>query len=85
MLWWLLRNSFEQYELLSPLQDGLGPWDSKLDARIDQETFEQLQAVSQRMGISISVYARRLLHHVYVTKRVYYENLNGNSYVLRVR
>jgi hypothetical protein len=85
MLWWLLWNSFAGCDLLGRLQDGRGPWNSKLDVRIPRETFDELQTVCDRMGVSISVYARRLLYHVYVTKRLYYERLSGNSYVLRAR
>jgi len=69
---WLLRYSFGNSELLRTLVDAPEGSNSKLDARIPIQTFEQLKLSSQKLGISISVYVRTLLYHFYVTKRVHY-------------
>jgi hypothetical protein len=81
---WLLRNSLGNFELLRDFTDCSRPWNSKLDARIPQQTFSELQAVSLKLGISISVYTRRLLHTFYIIKRVHYVKSDGH-YTLAVR
>jgi len=75
---WLLRYSFGNFELLRTLADSCEWSNSKLDARIPIQTFEQLKLTSQKLGISISVYVRRLLYHFYVTKRVHYLKSDGH-------
>lgn len=69
---WLLRNSFGNFESLRGLADSCEGLNSKLDARIPIQTFEQLKLTSNKLGIPISVYVRRLLYNFYVTKRVHY-------------
>ncbi len=69
---WLLRYSFGNFELLRTLPDSCEWSNSKLDARIPFQTFEQLKLTSQKLGISPSVYVRRLLYNFYITKRVHY-------------
>jgi hypothetical protein len=81
---WLLRNSVENFELLRGLADCSERRRSKLDARIQIQTLERVSGACQRLGISISVYTRRLLYHFYVTKRVSYPQSNGH-YTLAVR
>lgn len=81
---WLLRNSVDTFEVLRELPDCVGIWDSKLDARIPAQTLDQIKLVSENLGLSISVFTRRLLHHFYVTRRLYYEKSNGH-YTLAVR
>jgi antitoxin component of RelBE/YafQ-DinJ toxin-antitoxin module len=81
---WLLSNSIGNFELLRELPDSPERWNSKVDARITVQAIEQLNLVSQRLGISISVYARRLLYHFYVTKRLFYVK-SGDRYTLAVR
>jgi hypothetical protein len=81
---WLLRNSIGNFELLRGLPDCTEPRPSKVDARIADHSLEQLRLASQRLGISISVYARRLLYHFYVTKRLFYVKSDGR-YTLAVR
>jgi hypothetical protein len=81
---WLLRNSIGNFELLRDLPDSTEPRPSKIDARIADHTLEQLRLASQSLGISISVYARRLLYHFYVTKRLLYVESDGH-YTLAVR
>ena len=74
---WLLRNSFGNFELLRGLAECREQQDSKLDVRIPNGTFEQLKEVAERLGISISVYVRRLLFHFFVTKRIRYVKSDG--------
>jgi hypothetical protein len=81
---WLLRNSIGNFELLRGLPDCIEPLTSKIDARITEYSLEQLKLASQRLGISISVYARRLLYHFYATKRLFYVESDGR-YTLAVR
>ncbi len=75
---WLLRYSFGNFELLRSLADSGEESNSKLDARIPIQTFEQLKQASEKLGISLSVYVRRLLYHFYVTKRVHYPKSDGH-------
>jgi len=75
---WLLRNSVDNFELLRGLADCCGPWNSKWDARIPAQTCDQLKLAAEKLGISVSVYTRRLLYHVYVTKRVRYVKSDGH-------
>jgi hypothetical protein len=81
---WLLRNSIDNFELLRGLPDCTEPRTSKMDARIADNSLEQLKLATQRLGISISVYARRLLYHFYATKRLFYVESDGR-YTLAVR
>jgi hypothetical protein len=75
---WLLRNSFGNCQLLRQLADSSDVWDSKLDARIPTNTFEQLKSATGQLGISVSVYVRKLLYHFYVTKRLRYVQSDGH-------
>lgn len=81
---WLLRNSVENAELLRGLADCPRPWNAKLDARIPGETSDQIKLAAERLGISISVYTRRLFYQFFVTKHVFYEKSDGH-YTLAVR
>lgn len=69
---WLLRNSFGNCQILSRLDDCPSALDGKLDVRVPPATFEQLRLASERMGIPISVYTRKLLYHFFVTKKLKY-------------
>jgi hypothetical protein len=80
----LLRCSFSNCELLAQLKDCPDLWDAKLDARIPVSTFLQLKFACQRIGISISVYIRRLLYHFYATKKLKIVESNGH-YTLAYR
>lgn len=75
---WLLRNSFGNFELLRTLADSSECSNSKLDARIPFQTFEQLELTCRQLGISLSVYIRKLLYHFYITKRVQYLKSDGH-------
>jgi hypothetical protein len=81
---WLVRNSIENCELLRGLTDSSERRSSKVDVRIRVQTLQQLQAASQKLQVSISVYTRRLLYHYYITKRVLYVQ-SGGHYTLAVR
>jgi hypothetical protein len=81
---WLLRYSVGSFELLRGLADCPERRNRKLDARISVQTGEQLKLASQKLGISISVYARTLLYHFYITKRVCYVKSEGR-YTLAAR
>jgi hypothetical protein len=76
-LGWLLRTSLGNFELLRGLQDCSEDCGAKLDARIPLTTFEPLRAATMQLGISTSVYIRKLLYHFYVTKRLKYIQSNG--------
>jgi hypothetical protein len=75
---WLLRNSFGNCELLSRLDDCPDTLDGKLDVRVPPATFEQLRLISERMGIPVSVYTRKLLYHFFVTKKLKYVQQDGH-------
>lgn len=81
---WLLCHSFGNRELLRGLRDCPRPWNIKLDTRIPGETSNQLRLAAGELRIPISVYTRRLLYHVFVTKRVFYLKSDGH-YTLAVR
>jgi len=74
----LLRNSFEHGELLQPLPDCREFLDAKLDVRIPITTSEQIKSRAGQLGMSISVYIRKLLYHFYITKNVKYVVCNGH-------
>lgn len=74
---WLLVYSFGNAELLRSLNDSREQLNSKLDARIPSQTVERLKIVSEKLGISPSVYIRRLSYHFYITKRVRYLKVDG--------
>jgi hypothetical protein len=78
---WLLAHSVGNSELLRWLEDCPDSWDAKLDARILRATYEQIGAASARLGISVSVYVRKLLYHFYVTKHLKYVG-SGRRYTL---
>ena len=80
----LLRCSFSNCELLAELIDCPDLWDAKLDTRIPMSTFLQVKSACQRIGISISVYIRRLLYHFYATKKLKIVESNGH-YTLAYR
>jgi hypothetical protein len=75
---WLLLNSFGNCQLLRQLPDCPDVWDAKRDARIQTSTFEQLKFATEQLGVSISVYVRKLLYHFYVTKRLKYVREDGH-------
>ena len=75
---WLLRNSLGNCQLLLTLNDCPDALDAKLDVRISPNTFEQLRSAAEPLGISISVYTRKLLYHFYVTKKLRYVQSNGH-------
>jgi hypothetical protein len=81
---WLLRSSLGNSELLRGLQDCSEYCGAKLDARIPLTTFEPLRAATMQLGMSISVYIRKLLYHFYVTKRLKYIQSEGR-YTLAYR
>jgi hypothetical protein len=74
----LLRYSFGNCQLLRQLADCPDVWDAKLDARIPITTLEQLRSAAGQLGVSISVYVRKLLYHFYVTKRLQYVRSDGH-------
>lgn len=75
---WLLLNSFGNCQLLRQLADCPDAWDAKLDARIPITTFEQLKSAAGQLGVSVSVYIRKLLYHFYETKRLRYVQSDGH-------
>ncbi len=75
---WLLQNSFSNSRLLLPLADCPECLDAKLDVRIPPATFEHLKSASERMGLPVSVYIRKLLYHFYITKSLRYLASNGH-------
>jgi hypothetical protein len=75
---WLVRNSFCNCQLLRKLSDCPDVWDAKLDARVPSGTFEQLKFAAGQLGVPISVYVRKLLYHVYVTKLLKYVKRDGH-------
>jgi hypothetical protein len=75
---WLLSNSFGNCQLFRQLGECPDVWDAKLDARIPTGTFEQLKIATEQLAIPISVYVRKLLYHVYVTKRLKYVKADGH-------
>jgi hypothetical protein len=83
-LGWLLRSSLGNFELLRGLQDCSEYYGAKLDARIPLTTFEPLGAATTQMGMTITVYIRKLLYHFYVTKRLKYIQSEGR-YTLAYR
>jgi hypothetical protein len=83
-LGWLLRTSLGNFELLRRLQDCAEHCGAKVDARIPLTTFEPLRAATTQLGISVSVYIRKLLYHFYVTKHLGYVQSNGR-YTLAYR
>ena len=83
-LGWLLCTSLGNFELLRGLQDCAKHCGAKLDARIPLTTFEPLRAATIQMGMSTTVYIRKLLYHFYVTKRLKYIQSEGR-YTLAYR
>jgi hypothetical protein len=75
---WLLRNSFSNCQLILPLDDCPDVLDAKLDVRIPTTTFEELKSATERLGIPVSVYTRKLLYHFFVTKNLRYMHSNGH-------
>ncbi len=75
---WLLRYSFGNCQLLRQFADCPDVWNAKLDARIPITTLEQLKSAARQLGVSISVYVRKLLYHFYVTKRLKYVDSHGH-------
>ncbi len=80
----LLRCSIANAELLAKLKDSPDLWGAKLDARIPISTYGQVKSECGRLGISVSVYIRTLLYHLYVTKRLSVIESNGH-YTLAYR
>jgi hypothetical protein len=74
----LLRGSIDGSERLATLQDSPQFWDTKLDVRIPLSTYGKVKSVCERFGISVSVYIRTLLYHLYDTKRVCLIESNGH-------
>lgn len=74
---WLVRISLSNFELLRQFPDCPGQWNSKLDVRIPAQTCEETKRAAEILGISFSVYIRRLLFHFYITKRIRYAKLDG--------
>ncbi len=81
---WLVRNSLTNFVLLRELADCPEGCDSKLDARIPDAVLNSLKSASVQLGISVSVYIRKLLYHFYVTKRLRYVQTDGR-YTLAYR
>lgn len=75
---WLLCHSFTNCQILRDLDDCPDAWDTKLDARIQAGTFEQLKSATEQLGIPVSGYIRKLLYHFYVTKRLKYAKVDGH-------
>jgi len=74
---WFLCTSLSHSEVLRGLQDCQEHCDRKLDARIPITTLEPLRAATKDLGISITVYIRKLLYHSFVTKRLRYLQSEG--------
>ena len=81
---WLIQNSISNCELLRQLPDGADICEVKLDARIPIATLESSRRVTAQLGISMSVYIRKLLYHFYITKRLRYLERDGH-YTLAYR
>jgi hypothetical protein len=75
---YLLQNSFANCQLILSLADCPDPLDAKLDIRLPLESVEQLKSAASQIRIPVSVYIRKLLYHVYVTKRLRYVPSNGH-------
>lgn len=75
---WLLGNSFGNSDLLRALEDCPERPTAKLDARITKATLDSLRVVTVQLRTSTSVYIRKLLYHVFVTKRLKYVRSNGH-------
>lgn len=69
---WLLLISFGYSQILRGLTDCVGPRNAKLVVRIPTSTSDQLTLSAEQLGLSISAYTRKLLYHVYVTRRLVY-------------
>jgi hypothetical protein len=74
----LLCNSFDNGQLLFSLPDCPEALDIKLDVRIPPATYERLKTVTPRSLMPVSVYIRKLLYHVYVTKAARYIQREGH-------
>jgi hypothetical protein len=74
----LLCNSFDNGQLLFALPDCPEALDIKLDVRVPPATYERLKTVTGRSFMPVSVYIRKLLYHVYVTKAVRYVEAVGH-------
>jgi len=74
---WFLSTSFSNSEALRGLQDCQDHCDRKVDARIAITTLQPLRAATVDLGISITVYIRKLLYHSFVTKRLRYLQSEG--------
>jgi hypothetical protein len=74
----LLQHSFAGCQLLLQLADCPDIWDAKLDVRIPLATFEQLKSATASLRIPVSVYIRKLLYHLYISKRLAYVPVNGH-------
>lgn len=74
----LLRHSAHHYEPLLKLKDCPDIWDAKLDVRIPLSTYAPIKAFCERSGIPVSVYIRKLLYHLYVTKCLQLIEENGH-------
>lgn len=74
---WLLTYSFANADLLRSLNDSIEQLNSKLDARVPPQTVEQLKIASEKLGISPSVYIRKLLYHFYITRKLRYLKVDG--------
>jgi hypothetical protein len=74
---WFLCTSLSHSEVLRELQDCEEHCDRKLDARIPITTLEPLRAATTDLGLSITVYIRKLLYHSFVTKRLRYVQSQG--------
>jgi hypothetical protein len=81
---WLVRNSFDNFDPLRQLEDCPEPCNLKVDARIPVATIEPLRSAAVQLGISVSVYIRKLVYHFYITKRLRYVESNGR-YTLAFR
>src|SRR5712692_1340184 len=81
---WLVRNSVDNFEPLRELSDCPEPCNVKVDARIPLTTIESLRRSAAQLGISMSVYIRKLVYHFYITKRLRYVESNGR-YTLACR
>jgi len=81
---WLVRNSIDNLEPLRQLGDSPDPCNAKVDARIPVATTELLRSAAAQLGISTSVYIRKLLYHFYISKRLRYVDSNGR-YTLAFR
>lgn len=77
----LLSYSFDHGELVRQLPDCPDTLDAKLDVRIPSATSERLRTKTGELGIAGSVYIRKLLYHLYVTKQLRYVQ-SGGRYTL---